>query len=158
PPAGGVWSAIVNMVRSGITREEGDQVVVHDLPQSGHEGLHGSVAGNASRIGQHLLAPDTTRFLAEADHMLKDAAQAIKTEALPDAGETGGIGQRLVQTVAELPPDTEAIRGQGKELALRAKPLEEHHQVELEEDHGIDAGPAAFGVELLYPLAHEAQV
>ena len=101
PPLGAVWRGIVTMVRSGITRKESDQVVVHDLPESGHEGLHGSVAGDAGRIGQNLLAPDKTRVLAEVDHMLEEAAKDLETEALPDAGEAGGIGQRLVEAVTE---------------------------------------------------------
>jgi hypothetical protein len=158
PPAGVVWRGIVNTVRSGITRKEGDQVVVHDFPQSGHEGIHGSIAGDTGRIGQQLLAPDKARVLAEVDHMLEEAAKDIETEALPDASEPGGIGQRLVQAVAEIPPDTEAIRGQGEELALRAKALEEHHEVELEEDHGIDRRPASVGIAALDPIPDETQI
>ena len=105
-----------------------------------------------------LLAPNKADFLAEIDHMLEEAAKDVETEALPDAGETRGIRQRLVQAVAEIPPDTEAIRGQGEELALRAKALEEQHQVELAEDHGIDRRPAAIGIETLDLIPDEPQI
>ena len=44
------------------------------------------------------------------------------------------------------------------QLALGADPLEEHHELELEEDHGIDAGPPALGVQLLRPVPHEAEI
>jgi hypothetical protein len=43
-------------------------------------------------------------------------------------------------------------------LALGADPLEEHDELELEEDHGIDAGPAAVGVEVARPVADEAKI
>jgi hypothetical protein len=133
-------------------------VVVHDFPESGHQGIHSSIAGDASRIGQKLLAPHQARCLAEVDHRLEAAAKDVETEALPDAGEPGGIGQRLVQTVAEIPPDPEAIRSQGEEVALRAKTLQAQHQGELEEDHGIDRRPAAVGVGALDPMPDETQM
>jgi hypothetical protein len=48
--------------------------------------------------------------------------------------------------------------GRRNELALGADPLEEHHQLQLEEDHRVDAGPATFGIELLRPVPNEAQI
>lgn len=118
PPAAAVSRGIVGPGRNGITRKEGDHVVVHDVPESGYRGIHRRVAGNAGRIGQNLLAPDKPRVLAEVDHLLEEATKDVETEALPDAAEAGGIGKRLVQVVAEIPPHTQAIHGQGEELTL----------------------------------------
>jgi hypothetical protein len=43
-------------------------------------------------------------------------------------------------------------------LRWHAAALEEHHELELEEDHGVDGGATALGVQLSRPVAHEAQV
>ena len=94
---------LVRAVRGGVAPEEGDQGVVHDVAEPGHEGTHGSVAGDAGRVGQELLAPDEARALAEVDHALEGAAEDGETEALAEAGEPGGVRQRLVQAVAEGP-------------------------------------------------------
>ena len=98
------------------------------------------------------------RVLAEVDHVLEEAAKDLEPEALPDAGEAGGIGQRLVEAVTEVPADTEAVHGQGEELPLRAQALEEHHQVELEEDHRIDGRPSSIGIGVLDPIPDEGQI
>jgi hypothetical protein len=44
------------------------------------------------------------------------------------------------------------------ELPFRANAFEEHDQLELEEDHRVDTGPAALGVQLPRPLSDKAQV
>jgi len=133
-------------------------VVVHDFAEPGHEGIHGSVAGDTGRVGQELLAPDEARALAEVDHALEEAAEDGETEALAEAGETGGVRQRLVQAVAEIPADAQAIRGQRQELTLRADALEDHHQGALEADDGIDGRPAPARVGVADPFPNEAEV
>jgi hypothetical protein len=50
-----------------------------------------------------------------------------------------------------------ALKNLCLEPVLGVDPLAEHHQLRLEEDHGID-GPAALGIQLAGPVAHEAQV
>ena len=77
---------------------------------------------------------------------------------LPDAGQAGVVGQLLVQGVAEVPAMGQVEAGRLDELALGADALEEHHQLQLEEDDRVDAGPAALGIELPRPVADEAQV
>ena len=44
------------------------------------------------------------------------------------------------------------------EVPFRADALEKHHQLQLEEDDGVDAGSPTFGVELARPVADKAQV
>src|SRR4051812_3988865 len=44
------------------------------------------------------------------------------------------------------------------ELPFRADALKEHDQLELEEDHRIDRGPATLGIELSRPRTDEAEI
>jgi hypothetical protein len=133
-------------------------MVVHNLAESGPEGIHGGIAGDPGCVGQDLLSPDEARFLAQVDDVLEEPAEDGKTEALADASKASGVRQRLVEAVAEVPPDAEPILRQRQELALRADSLEEHHQVELEEDDGIDGRPASVGAGVPDPIPDEAEV
>ena len=49
-------------------------------------------------------------------------------------------------------------RGGGDELAFGADAFEEHDQLQLEEDHWVDAGPTALGIQILRPRADEAEI
>jgi hypothetical protein len=91
----------IHAVRGGIATEDGDQVVVHDLASSRHEGIRGGVAGDTGCVGQDLLPPNETSVPAQIDHVLEEATEDRDSEALADAREAGGIGQRLVEAVAE---------------------------------------------------------
>ena len=79
-------------------------------------------------------------------------------EPLPDAGQAGVVGQGLVEGVAEVPAVGQVEAGRLDQLALGADALEEHDQLQLEEDDRVDAGPAPLGVQLPRPVADEAQV
>ena len=68
------------------------------------------------------------------------------------------IGERLIQRVAEIPAVREVEAGRLDQLPLRADPLEEHDELQLEEDDRVDAGPTPLGIELLRPVADEAEV
>ena len=68
------------------------------------------------------------------------------------------VGERLVEGVAEVPAVGQVEAGGLDQLALGADPLEEHDQLQLEEDDRVDAGPAPLGVQLPRPLADEAEV
>ena len=67
-------------------------------------------------------------------------------------------GSVLVEGVAQVPAVGQVEAGRLDELALGADALEEHHQLQLEEDDRVDGGSATLGVELSCPLADEAQV
>jgi hypothetical protein len=45
------------------------------------------------------------------------------------------VRERLLQVVAQIPTQREAIGDHPHELALAPQILEEHHELELEEDH-----------------------
>jgi hypothetical protein len=68
------------------------------------------------------------------------------------------IGQGLVEGVTEIPAVGQVEVRCLDELSFRADALEEHDELQLEEDYGVDRGPATFGVPLPRPVAHEAQV
>src|SRR5918993_4845291 len=82
----------------------------------------------------------------------------VAPHPLPDAGETGVIGQLLVQRVAQIPAVGQVEAGRRDELPFRADALEEHHQVQLEKDDRVDGGTAPIRIEILRPLANEAQI
>ena len=68
------------------------------------------------------------------------------------------VREVLVEGIAEIPAVGQVEGGRLDELPLRAHPLEEHHELQLEEDDRVDAGPAAFGVQLSRPLSDEYQI
>ena len=68
------------------------------------------------------------------------------------------VGQRLEEVVAQVPPQREAVGDDTHELALRTEVLEEHHQLELEEDDRVDGWPATFCVEWPHELPDEGEV
>src|SRR5205823_13419485 len=56
-------------------------------------------------------------------------------------------------------PAMAKVEGDGvHQLALRAQPLEEQDELQLEEDHGVDAGPTVLGVAVLDPGADKGKV
>jgi hypothetical protein len=68
------------------------------------------------------------------------------------------VGQWLVQIVADVPAHREAVRDHPHEPPLAPQPLEEHDELELEEDHRIHGRPAAPGVKRGDELPHEREV
>ena len=68
------------------------------------------------------------------------------------------VGQRLVQVVSEVPPQGEPVGHNLHQLPLGAQILEEKDQLELEKDHGINAGTASGSVEVLDQFPDEGEV
>jgi hypothetical protein len=68
------------------------------------------------------------------------------------------VGQGLVQVVAEIPANAQTVCRDLHEPALRADVLEEHHQLQTEEDHGIDARTARTSVVILDEIPYEREV
>jgi len=60
--------------------------------------------------------------------------------------EAGVVGQRLEQVVAQVPAQGQAVRDYPHQLALGADVLEEHDELELEEDDRVDRRPATVRV------------
>ncbi len=68
------------------------------------------------------------------------------------------VGQGLVQVVPEVPANAQPVSRDLHEPALRADVLEEHHQLQAEEDHGIDARTARRSVVVLDEVPDEREV
>jgi hypothetical protein len=69
------------------------------------------------------------------------------------------VGQGLVQVVAEIPANAQTVCRDLHEPALRADVLEEHHQLQTEEDHRIDARTArTTSVVILDEIPDEREV
>jgi hypothetical protein len=68
------------------------------------------------------------------------------------------VGQRLVEVVAEIPAVSKVEAGGLDELAFRADALEEHGQLEFEEDHRVNRGTAAGGVAIGDPYPNDAKI
>jgi hypothetical protein len=68
------------------------------------------------------------------------------------------VRQRLIEVVAEIPAEAEAIGGDANQLTLGAQSLEEQHQLELEEDDRVDRGPTQHFVAIPHQVTDEAQI
>lgn len=55
--------------------DELDQVLVHHLLESRHQGIQVGVAGHLGRIGEHLLAPDEAGRVTAVNHVLKEPTE-----------------------------------------------------------------------------------
>jgi hypothetical protein len=68
------------------------------------------------------------------------------------------IGQGLGQLVAHRPAQAQAIGDDPHQLPLRAQPLDEQHQLELDEDHRIDTRSSDPRVGVADQIAYERKV
>jgi hypothetical protein len=65
--------------------------------EPGEQALHRGVRLHLGRVEVKLLAPHQSCRYAQLDDLLEEAAEDLKKPlALPDAGEAGVMGQRLV--------------------------------------------------------------
>src|SRR5215217_6223959 len=122
------------------------------------KGVEVSVGPDLSSVEVELPTPDHPGLLTEIDDALEELRKDIDAETLPDARQAGVVREVFVEGVAEVPAVGQVHRGNFDELAFRADPSEEHDQLQLEEDHRVDAGPAPDGIELLRPVADKREV
>src|SRR5215213_380070 len=102
--------------------------------------------------------PQISPVSSQIDDLLEEALKGGNAEPLPDPGQTGVIGQLLVQRVAQIPAVGQVEASGLDQLALGADAFEEHDELEFEIDDGVDGGSSAVGIELSRPLADKAQV
>ena len=129
--------------RRRVTSSNSSAEVLPGLPvEPGHQAIQVGIGPHLGRVEEQLLAPDQAGRLAQLDDLLEEALEDLDAQTRPDPGQAGVVGQRLVQGVAEVPAMGQVQAGQLDQLALRADPLEEHDQLELEEDDRIDGSVA----------------
>ncbi len=109
-------------------------------------------------IEVQLLTPHQPCLEALLHDPLEEAPEDREAVSLPDPGEAGVVGQGLVQVVPEVPANAQPVSRDLHEPALRADVLEEHHQLQAEEDHGIDARTARRSVVVLDEVPDEREV
>ena len=71
-------------------------------------------------IEVELAAPDQPGLLTQIDDLLEEALEDFNAESLPDAGQAGVVGQRLVQGVAEIPAVGQVERGRLDQASVRS--------------------------------------
>ncbi len=126
--------------------------------RSGEKRRDTSIGFNLRRIEVELPAPNQARLLTQIDDSLEEALEDIDPEALPDAGQAGVVGQVFIKGVAAVPAMRQVETRGRDEVPLGADPLEDHHQLQLEEDDRVDGGPTTLGIQLSRPITDEAQV
>jgi hypothetical protein len=117
-----------------------------------------ALPGSAGRVSQYLITPDQASILAKINHVLEEPTKDWQAEPLADLHEAGAIGQWLIKVVAEVPAVRQIQAGKFNELPFGANTLEEHDEVEPEEDDRVDRGSTALGVAFGNPGADEAEV
>ena len=106
----------------------------------------GRIGGDLGRVEIQFLAPAQPGRQALLHDLLKEAPENVESIPLPDATETGVVGQRLGQVIAEIPAQAEPIGHHLHQLPLRAEALKEEDQLQFEEDDRVDAGAPTLGI------------
>ena len=122
------------------------------------EGVQRSIGLVLGRINIEFLAPDQSRRLALLYNGLEEAAKYSNPLALTDAREAQMVGKQLIQVVPNVPVHPQPIRCMSHEQAFGTAILKEHHQLQLEEDDGINGGTTTPGIPLLHKFAHKRQI
>jgi hypothetical protein len=141
-----------------VRREQVVEMRLGSLIEPRDEGVDVGVGAHLGGVEEELLAPNQPRLLAQFDDLREEALEDGEAEALANLREAGVVRQRLVEVVPEVPAVSQVQAGVLDELALRADALEEHDELELEEDDRVDAGAADGRVLVGHPGADEAEV
>jgi hypothetical protein len=126
--------------------------------EAGRDGVEGGVGVHLRRVEVHLLPPHEPGLRAALDDLLKETPEDGEAEAFTSSGEIGVVGQGLVKVVAQVPAHGEPVGRNAHQLPLRSQPLEEEHELQLEEDHGVHGRPAAPSVEGAYQVPDEGEI
>jgi hypothetical protein len=68
------------------------------------------------------------------------------------------VGQWLVEIIAHVPPNREAVGDDAHQFSFATNALIEHDQLQTEEHFWIDAGTTRGGVEILHQVSDEGEV
>src|SRR5436309_1042955 len=133
-------------------------MIVNDLLQARSKGIQVGVRLDLGRIRYQLAAPHETCLLAEIDDVLEEPTEDLQPQALSNLDEAGTIGERFIEVVAKVPAMSEVELRLFHGLAFGTDALEEHHQLELEEDRRIDGGTTTGCIAISDPLTDEGEV
>ena len=107
--------------------------------EAGDEGIDGGVGFHLGGVDEEFPAPDQPSLLAQLDYLLEEALEHLDAQALAGPRQAGVVRQILVQGVTQVPAVGEVQAGGLDQPALGAQALEEHAELQLEEDHRVDA-------------------
>src|SRR5207245_1122168 len=99
---------------------------------------------NLGTVEEELFSPDQPGLDAQLDDSLEEAPKNLEPVALADAGEAGVIGQGLVQVISQEPSQAESVGDDIHQLPLGPQSLEEKNELELVENHRVDASSSSF--------------
>jgi hypothetical protein len=68
------------------------------------------------------------------------------------------VRQGLIEIIAKIPTNAEAISPLEHELAFRSDALKEHHYLQLKEDNWVNRRPPQTGIGLLNKLPHKREI
>ena len=97
--------------------------------EAGPERVCSGVRLDLSGVYVELLTPDQSHLLTQIDDPFEEATEDRQPIPLPDAGQTGVVGQRFSQVVANIPAQAQPIGDDLQELALGTESLEEQNQL-----------------------------
>jgi len=118
-----------------------------------------------SRIGCHLgtievqlFAPHQSCLLALLHNCLKELAKDVDPITFADTGQTRMVWQRLAQIIPNVPANAEPIRGMAHQQPFRANTLKKHHQLQFEEDDGVNRGTTTTCIGFLDERTHKREI
>ncbi len=112
------------LCRRGIPGEQVGDVGLCLEVEARDERIDVGVGPDLGRVEEELAAPDQPDLLAQVDDLLKEALEDVDPESLPDAGQAGVVGQRLIEGVAQVSAVGEVEGGGLDQAALGTDPLE----------------------------------
>lgn len=133
-------------------------MIVNDLFEPRSQRIHISIPLDLRRVHQQFLAPDQSGLVTQFHDVLEESPEGVEAEAVTDARETGMIGKRLIEVIAEIPAMGKVQGCEREELTFGADSLEEHDELELEEDDRVDGGTTNRGIEVGDPVPDEREI
>ena len=109
-------------------------------------------------IDVEFFPPDESFLLALLHNRLEEAPEDIDSIALTDTGQTGMVGQRLAQVIAQVPQHAEPICGMAHQLPFGADALEKYDELQFEEDNWVNRRATSMCIGLLHKLAHKREI
>lgn len=122
------------------------------------EGVGIGIGRDLRGVNGEVLATDQPCGEALFHDPLEEATEDRQSIAFPDPGEAGVVWEGIAQVVANVPAQTEPVSNDPQQLPLRAQPLEEQHQLELEEHDRVNGRTAAQSIAVSDQIPYEAQV
>jgi hypothetical protein len=111
-----------------LLREELGEVRLNG--EAGLQGVQRRIGGDLRGVDIQFLAPHQPGGEALLHDQLEETPEHVESIPLPDAAQTGVVGERLGQIVAEIPAQAEPIGDHLHELTFGAQPFEEEDELQ----------------------------